>query len=248
VSLAGLQAVRLAILFGPVRSSHKESFVSGRKLIVLFLTFVFLIPVVGLADGDKVDSAGAFSDSNASASVKGAVESDGYKVSLGDGSEVCRIWLRKGLDTRAKTDTPGVLFNQIGDSSLVGVISFPKNTTDYRGQVIKAGSYTLRYALQPADGNHLGIAPNRDFLLMSPLSLDQDASAQFKFEDLVKMSAKSAGTNHPAGLSIISADAQKTFPAAIQDDTGHTVFEGKLKTASGGEIAFGLIVKGVADQ
>ncbi|HEY6333001.1 MAG TPA: hypothetical protein VI756_27000 [Blastocatellia bacterium] len=220
---------------------------SGRKLIPLFFALIFLFTVIAFADGDKVESAGAFSDSSASASVKGALEADGYKISLGDGTEVCRIWLSKGLATRAKTDTPGVLFNQIGDSALVGVISFPNKTTDYRGQVIKAGSYTLRYALQPADGNHLGIAPNRDFLLMSPLSLDQDAAAQFKFEDLVKMSAKSAGTNHPAGLSMISADAQKTFPAAIQDDSGHTVFEGKLKTASG-EIAFGLIVKGVADQ
>jgi hypothetical protein len=230
------------------------------------LTLILLIstlPVFALAAGpwerthlacspaleaDKVEPVGVFSDPSASDSVKSAVESAGYKVSLGSGAEVCQIWLRKSLPARPKTDAQGALFTQLSDSSLIAVITFPQKTTDYRGQAIKAGSYTLRYALQPQDGNHLGIAPNRDFLLMSPVSVDQDANAQFKFEDLVKMSAKSAGTNHPAGLSMISAEGQSTFPSAIQDDSSHTVFVGKLKTASGPEIPFALVVKGVADQ
>lgn len=217
-----------------------------RKLAIV--SVIFLIPTFVLADGDKLDSVGAFSDAAASASVKAALELAGHKISLADGSEVCQIWLRKMLPAGGKGDAQGALFSQIGGSTLVGVIVFPNKTTDYRGQVIKPGAYTLRYALQPADGNHLGIAPSRDFLLMVPLSLDQDADAQFKFEDLVKMSAKAAGTNHPAGLSMVTVEGQKTFPSAIQDDTNHTVFVTKMKDASDKEIAFGLIVKGVADQ
>jgi len=220
--------------------------VLARNLLVLFLLLGF--PFLALAEGGKVESAGAFSDAAASASIKGALEADGYKVSLADGSELCRIWLRKGFISRPKTEVAGAIITEIPDSSLVGVITFAKNATDYRGQMVKAGTYTLRYALQPQDGNHLGIAPSRDFLLMVPIALDQDAGAQYKFEELVKMSAKSAGTNHPAGLSMVSAEGQKTFPSAIQDDSGHTIFVTKLKTSTGGEIAFGLIVKGVADQ
>jgi hypothetical protein len=220
--------------------------VLGRNLVVAFI--VFLCSIYSFAAGDKLDTVGGFSDAGASASIKGALDASGYKVSLADGGEVCQIWLRKGLPAHPKGDVQGALFTEIGDSALVGVIAFPKNTTDYRGQMIKAGSYTLRYALQPADGNHLGIAPSRDFLLMAPLSVDQAANAQYKFEDLVKMSAKAAGTNHPAGLSMVTIEGQKNFPSALQDDTNHTVFVAKLKTASGSEIPFGLIVKGVADQ
>lgn len=206
--------------------------------------------VVGLvlANGARVEPVGAFADQSASESVRGALEPAGNKVSLDSGAEVCQIWLRKGLPQQAKIDVQGAIFTSFGNSSLIGVITFPNKTTDYRGQTIKAGSYTLRYAVHPADGNHMGIAVDRDFLLMTPVSIDQDANAQIKFEDLVKMSAKSAGTNHPAGLNLISAEGQKTFPSAYKDDSNHTVFVSKLKTASGSDLPFGLIVKGVADQ
>jgi len=216
--------------------------------ILASIVVVAGIAVLALANGAKIEPVGAFADQSASESVRGALEATGHKVSLDGGAEVCRIWLRKALPPQAKTDVQGAIFGSFGNSSLIGVIRFPNKTTDYRGQAIKAGAYTLRYAVHPADGNHMGIAPDRDFLLMIPLSVDQDANAQIKFEDLVKMSAKSAGTNHPAGLNLIPAEGQKTFPSAYQDDSNHTVFVAKLKPASGPEIPFALIVKGVADQ
>jgi len=42
----------------------------------------------------------------------------------------------------------------------------------------------------PNDGNHLGAAPNRDFLLVVPAASDGDPSATFKFQELVTMSAR----------------------------------------------------------
>ena len=76
-------------------------------------------------------------------------------MALADGSVACEIWFRK--------DGPG-----LQPSALVGVLTFPKNTTDFRGQAIKAGSYTLRYAQMPSDGNHLGAAPTTDFSSSCP--------------------------------------------------------------------------------
>ena len=43
----------------------------------------------------------------------------------------------------------------------------------------------MRYALMPDDGNHLGVAPNRDFLLLVRAADDPDPAAVFKFADLV---------------------------------------------------------------
>lgn len=221
-----------------------------RKGVIALVALLVLFEgsVATSAAGGKVENVGAFSDSSASDSIKAALEQTGYKVTSGSGAEICQIWFRKALPDNQPTNDQGAIFTQIGVSTLVGVIQFPAKTTDYRGQPIKAGVYTLRYAMNPADGNHMGIAQTRDFLLMSPIETDKDASAQFAFKDLVKMSAQSAGTQHPCGLNMGSAEGQSAFPAEIEDDSGHVILAAKVKTASGKDIAFQLTVKGIADQ
>ena len=62
------------------------------------------------------------------------------------------------------------------------------------------------------------------------------------------MSAKSAGTNHPTSLSLVSPEGIKSFPSVSENDHGHTVFAAKLKTQSGSELPIAFIVKGVAEQ
>lgn len=43
------------------------------------------------------------------------------------------------------------------------------------------------------DGNHLGVAPNPDFLLVVPGASDGDPGATFKFQELATMSRKNDG-------------------------------------------------------
>ena len=45
---------------------------------------------------------------------------------------------------------------------------------EIRGKVVKPGVYTLRYGQQPQNGDHLGISPFREFLLISPAAIDKD--------------------------------------------------------------------------
>jgi hypothetical protein len=215
-------------------------FVQILALLLLFISFG--------QTGGKVESVGAFADQAAPESVRNALEPNGYRVVLKDGSALCEIWFRKGAPTRAKADVAGAVYTELADSTLVGVISFSKASQDYRGQTIKPGAYTLRYALHPVDGNHIGIAPTRDFLLLVPVAVDQDVNALPKFEDLSAMSKKASGTTHPAPLSLVSPEDQKTFPAVVENEQGHTIFVVKLKTGSGAELPFALVVKGVAEQ
>jgi hypothetical protein len=142
----------------------------------------------------------------------------------------------------------GATYTEIADSALLGVLSFPKGGKDFRGQAIKPGAYTLRYALHPTDGNHMGISPYRDFLLLVPVASDQSADAQIKFEDLMKMSAKSSGTNHASPLSLVAPEGKTDSPAVTENEHGHVVFSAKIKTASGAELPIAFIVKGVAEQ
>jgi len=119
---------------------------------------------------------------------------------------------------------------------------------DFRGHRIPAGFNTLRYDLMPNDGNHLGAAPNRDFLLVVPAASDGDPGATFKFQELVTMSARTTGTKHPSPLSLVQADAEPSTPAVSKDDQDHWTFSGGMRLSSGEELPLALVVKETAQQ
>ncbi|PYP85770.1 MAG: hypothetical protein DMF61_15690 [Blastocatellia bacterium AA13] len=214
---------------------------------IAFLIVLTSASISSWADGNKVELIDAFADSAASDSVKAALEPKGFRITTKDGV-LCEVWLRNGIPSQAKTDVSAALYTEIVESSLIGVIVIPKQTKDYRGQALKPGAYTLRYALHPVDGNHMGISPNRDFLLMSPVSVDTDVNSKFTFQELNKMSTKTSGTNHASPLSLISAESPKDYPAVTEDDGGHIILTAKLKMQGGAAAPISFIVKGTAEQ
>ncbi|MFY9610268.1 MAG: hypothetical protein WAU45_16845 [Blastocatellia bacterium] len=220
---------------------------SRRSIVVILVLFALTRSAAGgiRVDGNKVESIGALAEAGASELLKKALEPAGSRVSLADGA-YCDIWLRAGVAS-GKTEAQGAIYTSLGESALIGVIAFTRATTDFRGQPLKPGVYTLRYGLHPADGNHMGISPIRDFLVMIPIAMDQNPDAQFKFEDLMKMSTKASGTNHPAVLSLASSD-QAAAPGVAANDHGHLVFSSKLKTQSGSDMPVAFIIKGIAEQ
>jgi len=215
--------------------------------ILALILILVAIPFTASEDEKRVESVGAFADQSASESVRTALEQKGYRIVLGN-SPLCDIWLRSGVPTRQKVDELGANYTELAESTLVGVISFLRASTDYRGQAIKPGAYTMRYGLLPNDGNHLGAAPSRDFLLLIPVAADKNVDAQFKFEELVKLSKMASGTGHPAPLSLVYPEGQKDAPTLIENDQGHVVFVTKVKTRSGSEMPLWLVVKGVTDH
>lgn len=219
--------------------------------MALSRTFSWLLVLCSLftgicvAQGGKVEVVGP-PDSTVPEAVRNALDTKGYRVKLDDGTTACEIWLRKSVPGAAKKNSSDALYWQLAESTLVGLISFPQATTDYRGEAVKAGAYTLRYELMPNDGNHLGVAPNRDFLLLVPAASDADPGATFKFEELVSLSRKATGTRHPGPLSLVQAGGGA--PAVSKDDEEHWVFTASLKLASGEDLPFALVVKGTAPQ
>jgi hypothetical protein len=197
------------------------------------------------AQSGKVESVGPLTESAVSEQVRQSLEAKGYRLTLDDPKPSCELWLRKSVSAQTNKSTE-LVYPQFAESVLVGVIHFPQATSDFRGHPIPAGFYTLRYALLPDDGNHLGVAPNRDFVLLIPAQSDPDPNATFKFQELVNMSAKTAGTKHPSPLSLPPAD--KSVGTVNKDDQDHWIFSASLKLASGEELPFALIVKGTAQQ
>lgn len=220
---------------------------SRKLLLSVFLIAVAFIATSNAVAGDnKVEPVGAYADPAASDTLKKALDGKGWRVTLADGA-YCDVWMRTTV-TAGKTDQPGAVYTSLGESTLVGVVTFAKATTDFRGQSVKPGSYTLRYALHPADGNHMGISPIRDFLIMLPVAMDPNPDASFKFEEMSKMSTRVTGTNHPGVLSLIQIDKAPAVPGVSQDDLNHTVFSAALKSQSGAVIPIAFIVKGHAEQ
>lgn len=207
--------------------------------------FLLAIACLCAAQTGKVEALGPPTDASIPDSVKSVLDTTGHRLVLDDGTVACEIWLRKTVPVQTKKDVPNVLYSELTESTLVGVISFPHPATDYRGQAIKPGAYTLRYELIPEDGNHLGVAPNRDFVLLIPVSSDPDPDATFKFDELVNLSRKATGTRHPGPLSLVQPSNAEGL---TKDAEEHWIFSTVVKLASGKDLPFALVVKGTAPQ
>ena len=185
-------------------------------IVCLLLSSYFCAAQTG-----KVESLALPGNATVSENLKNALETSGYHLAQSNGDVLCDIWLRKNLSTQAKKDVPDALYPELAESTLVAVISFPKSGSDYRGQAIPAGYYTLRYELLPDDGNNLGVAPNRDFVLLIPVENDPDPNASFKFDELVNLSRKSTRTHHPGPLSLVQPSSATGLS---KDDEDHWIF------------------------
>ncbi len=190
-------------------------------------------------NGYKVESIGELKEATVAEAVRGALEPKGVRVINDNGKAVCEVWFGQAI----KNDVPGASFGQIPEGAFIGVINFPSNTSDFRGQGIKAGFYTMRFGLILQDGNHLGVSTARDFFLLCPAGEDKDPSAQLKTEDLLKLSRSASGTGHPAVWFVGQATSDKDLPKVVKNEQEHVILETKISTKSG-PLAIGLVVIG----
>lgn len=190
-----------------------------RRLILTVLVLC-ATSAVARAQSYKVESAATAAPQEVSAAVRDELSSSAIHVS-GPAGALCEIWLRKSIPPPATPSTAlGISFGQIEEGTLVGAIRFDLKNADYREQTIQPGVYTMRYMLQPVDGNHQGVSPFRDYLLLSPAALDT-SPAKISTDDLLKMSRKASGTGHPSIWSLLPADtAPAAIPGIVHQDDG----------------------------
>jgi hypothetical protein len=214
--------------------------------IALLVASQFLVAALAWGQGAyKVVETGG-PDAGIPAATQAVLVSQGVTFENAQGASLCEIWWRKGIPvTQAPPSASGdVLYTRLTVGEFVGVIHVPKTLTDYRGQAIKEGDYTLRYALIPQDGNHMGVSTYRDFLLLIPVADDPNPSQTMAFDQVVKASRLTTGTGHPAVLMLAPVGQNAKFPSAIQDDQGNWTLNSKLDTSSGGQLPFAVILVG----
>jgi hypothetical protein len=190
-----------------------------------------------------VERTGSLAASGASAAVTQAVEEKGYRVTLDDGW-TADFWFARALATSSNA-AAGALYPDVANGEFVGVVTFPKGASDFRGQAISPGTYTLRYQYIPQDANHMGVSPNPDFLLAIPIAADTTPADNTPLKRLVALSAKASSTGHPAVFAMAAAGS----PGSISKDSeGMTVLTVAVPTASGKTEKLGVVVKGQATQ
>ena len=214
------------------------------RSIWIALLFAF-ISQAGIGQVGRIETLSSLTDPAASEAIQQLLAPKGYRVFPDANTPALEIWHRKEIPARPKSATSDAIYDRLAESTLVGVLRSDEPFQDYRGQSIPAGFYTLRYALMPNDGNHLGVAPSRDFLLLIPLTADPGPEKTLKFQDLVALSRQASGTKHPAPMSLVQVEGGN---ALTKDDEGHVVFTTPIHLTSGEDIPLSLVVKGTAPQ
>ncbi len=217
--------------------------------LVLYLGTVAYAP----AQGYKAEALSEAPPKELAGTVGEALSPTGIRV-MGPGGALCDIWLRKAVPGKASAaPSLGVVYPQLAQGTLLAAIRFPNSVKDYRKQLIKTGVYTLRYALLPENGNHMGVAPQRDFLLASPAAADQDA-ATISIDQTMNLSRKATGSNHPSVWSLgPPEDHPKSLPSVFHLEDGDLwLVEFRLPLQSGaGEpspLSLALVVVGSAPE
>lgn len=163
-----------------------------------------ILATVGALAQYKAESAGA-PPSDIPSPIASTLQKEGTKVT-GPNGVLCEIWLVSAAPKGSSAGEQNVTLPDVPHGSLMGVIRFPSAGKDRRGQSIKPGIYTLRYSMFPINGDHQGVAPQRDFFVLSTIADDKDPKATPDFNSLMAQSEKALGTKHPGVLSIWKAD------------------------------------------
>jgi hypothetical protein len=177
--------------------------------------------------------------------IAAQLSSEGVSASISQPSVKIDFWWVKSLPIKAGAGAPS--WTDVDEGSLIGAVRLSSEYRDIRGRVLKAGVYTLRYGIQPANGDHLGVSPFRDFLLLSPAAVDKDP-AQHGHDGTVELSKQAIGGSHPSVWSIDPPAATEVPLQHHKTELGHDAIIMQVPVTRGGQAAgtlkFGLVLIG----
>ena len=213
----------------------------------LSAAFVVLLTTTAGAQDYRVEKIeGRPSDDEAPAAFTEQMAGQGYRIQSDSGRTVAEIWLAAELEVKDGFQSTPVRLYGFQPGQLIGLLHFPRRGSDFRDQQISSGWYTLRYELQPVDGNHVGTSPTQDFLLLIQADADE-VGKQWSTDPFHQASAEAAGSSHPAMLSLQSpsdgAEASMRHSQPQDWQVLHVVADGKTQ-----KIPIDIVVVGHAAE
>ncbi|HUY88454.1 MAG TPA: hypothetical protein VMV10_06950 [Pirellulales bacterium] len=185
------------------------------------------------------------------AAVAEQLSPTGFVVKKGTRT-LCEIWTAKTWTAAADFKPSNTVIYPLEMGELLGVVRYARKGGDFRGQEIPKGVYTLRYALQPQDGNHVGTSDTRDFVLLLPAADDASPETMDKAE-LFKLSPKTAGGTHPAMLCLLASAGESAEAPEMTHDESRELWSVRFSnpTVAGekpGRLTIQLVVVGRAAE
>ena len=176
-------------------------------------------------------------------------------VQLLDGEKaVYEFWFARELTLTKKPASPAKVMEGLPAAALIGAVSVPKSIRDYRDDELAGGVFTMRFALQPQDGNHLGTSEYPYFAVLVPAKSDATLNGIADYKPLVKASSKPTSTDHPVILSLrpasgAAADIPQLSEPAAEHKALRVRLPGKISgTTESVAIPFELVYDGVAKK
>lgn len=181
------------------------------------------------------------------ASIRKLLAPQAVQVFDGD-STVFEFWFCAEVPVSEKPQSPAQALAGFKPVSLVGAVSITgKQHRTYRDTELPEGVYTMRFSLQPEDGDHLGTADFPYFVVLIPAKTDTKPDAFTAYPAMVKASGREAPGGHPLILSLRPTTDGET-PKLLEPTAGHKSVRVKatLKPASeaGAPACFEVVIKG----
>jgi hypothetical protein len=208
-------------------------------LPTLWLTLLLAAASSALAADFTVEAAGA-PPQELSPAVRSVLAETGVRAVVG--ATDLTVWLRREPPlAETPSSAMGLAFKSLKQGELVGALQVAAPWSDYRGRTVPPGLYTLRTALRPEDGYHMGVSEYRDFLLLLPAAEDTDPGRPWTYDEMVELSRRSSTSSHPAVLALFPVGTVET-PTATENSWGQPTLALPF-----GELALGLVVEGVGE-
>jgi hypothetical protein len=159
------------------------------------------------------------------------------------------FWFAKEIPIKAKPESLAKALDVVEQTTVLGAVSIPAAQRDYRNDELAAGLYTMRFALQQQDGNHLGTAEHLTFAVLVHAKLDTKLDTFTTYKSLVRASAKDTPAEHPLTLSLRPATAEGNEPQLQSPAPEHKSIRVKVPAKAGEEktaLIFEIVYEGHA--
>jgi hypothetical protein len=232
----------------PYRSGERHNSISefGLKLLLFALAMV-LATVTGSAAGLTLKVVDKEPPKGLNPAIAATLQKSAVQLLEGD-KPVFEFWFASELSLTAKPASPDKALDVVKQATLLGAVSVSKALHDYREDTLPAKVHTMRFALQPQDGNHLGTAEFLYFAVLVPSNLDTKPDGIADYKALVKASSKETSTDHPVILSLRPASsADGEFPRLNEPAPEHKSVRVKVPAKFGEEkttVVFDVVYEG----
>jgi hypothetical protein len=168
--------------------------VMGRRAKVMMVLVVALalalVPSLAFAQGPTATAQSVPLPDELQPAIQSAIGTGGGGAKVVIGTTTLELWW--GSPATSSWDA-------MEEGALVGALRVTGAFREIRGKTVKPGVYTLRYGLQPQNGDPGRRAQSRVPALSSAGDLDAKALG---FDGTAALAKQTTGTSHPAALSI----------------------------------------------